>query len=34
MTADYVMVGGFLGSGKTTAMLRLADHFTALGRRV
>jgi Ni2+-binding GTPase involved in maturation of urease and hydrogenase len=32
--ADYVMVGGFLGAGKTTAMLRLAEHFTAGGRRV
>src|SRR5262245_24113820 len=34
MTADYVMVGGFLGAGKTTAMLRLAEHFTNRGRRV
>jgi Ni2+-binding GTPase involved in maturation of urease and hydrogenase len=34
MSADYVMVGGFLGAGKTTAMLRLAEHFTAQGRRV
>jgi G3E family GTPase len=34
MTADYVMVGGFLGAGKTTALLRLADHFAAQGRRV
>jgi G3E family GTPase len=34
MRADYVMVGGFLGAGKTTALLRLAEHFTALGRRV
>ncbi|HYE86959.1 MAG TPA: GTP-binding protein [Vicinamibacterales bacterium] len=34
MIADYVMVGGFLGAGKTTAMLRLAKHFTAQGRRV
>src|ERR671918_202760 len=34
MTADYVMVGGFLGAGKTTALLRLAEHFTAQGRRV
>ena len=24
MSADYIMVGGFLGAGKTTAMLRLA----------
>ena len=34
MTADYVMVGGFLGAGKTTALLRLAGHFTARDRRV
>lgn len=34
MQADYVMVGGFLGAGKTTALLRLAEHFTAQGRRV
>jgi G3E family GTPase len=33
-TADYVMVGGFLGAGKTTALLRLAEHFTDQGRRV
>jgi G3E family GTPase len=32
--ADYVMIGGFLGAGKTTAMLRLAEHLTARGRRV
>ena len=34
MSAEYVMVGGFLGAGKTTALLRLADHFTSQGRRV
>ena len=34
MIADYIMVGGFLGAGKTTAMLRLAEHLTARGRRV
>ena len=34
MRADYVMVGGFLGAGKTTALLRLAEHFTAQGKRV
>ena len=34
MAADYVMVGGFLGAGKTTGMLRLAARFTAAGRRV
>jgi G3E family GTPase len=32
--ADYIMVGGFLGAGKTTALLRLATHLTARGRRV
>ena len=34
MSADYVMVGRFLGAGRTTALLRLAEHFTAQGRRV
>jgi G3E family GTPase len=34
MSADYIMVGGFLGAGKTTAMLRLAEHLTAGGKRV
>jgi G3E family GTPase len=34
MSADYVMVGGFLGAGKTTALLRLAEHLTGRGRRV
>lgn len=34
MKADYIMVGGFLGAGKTTALLRLAEHLTAQGRRV
>ena len=34
MTADYVMIGGFLGAGKTTAVLALAEHLTARGRRV
>jgi G3E family GTPase len=33
-TASYVMIGGFLGAGKTTAMLRFADYLTARGRRV
>jgi G3E family GTPase len=28
------MIGGFLGAGKTTALLRLAEHLTARGRRV
>ena len=30
----YVMVGGFLGAGKTTAMVRLGQHIAATGRRV
>jgi Ni2+-binding GTPase involved in maturation of urease and hydrogenase len=34
MGAEYVIVGGFLGAGKTTAMLRLAEHLTSRGRRV
>src|SRR5262245_4831435 len=34
MKADYIMVGGFLGAGKTTALLRLAEHLTSKGRRV
>lgn len=32
--AEYVMVGGFLGAGKTTALLRMAEHLTAQGKRV
>jgi Ni2+-binding GTPase involved in maturation of urease and hydrogenase len=32
--ADYIMVGGFLGAGKTTALLRMAEYLTARGRRV
>src|SRR3977135_3551703 len=34
MAADYIMVGGFLGAGQTTAMLRLAEYLTSQGRRV
>jgi G3E family GTPase len=34
MSAEYVMVGGFLGAGKTTALLRLAEHLSAQGSRV
>src|SRR4051794_19470626 len=30
----FVMVGGFLGAGKTTAMARLARHYTGRGQRV
>lgn len=32
--ARYIMIGGFLGAGKTTAVARLARHLTAHGRRV
>jgi Ni2+-binding GTPase involved in maturation of urease and hydrogenase len=32
--ARYVMIGGFLGAGKTTAILKLAEHLTAAGQRV
>src|SRR5579859_3374289 len=32
--ARYIMIGGFLGAGKTTAVARLAQRFTAQGRRV
>jgi G3E family GTPase len=34
MKPRYVMVGGFLGAGKTTALLRLANHFREKGQRV
>lgn len=34
MLADYVMIGGFLGAGKTTAVLALAETLTERGRRV
>ena len=30
----YIMIGGFLGAGKTTTMLRLAEMLTARGLRV
>src|SRR5687767_1134640 len=32
--ARYIMIGGFLGAGKTTAVLRLARHLTEQGQRV
>jgi G3E family GTPase len=34
MTAQYVMIGGFLGAGKTTAMVRIAERLTRDGLRV
>ena len=33
-TARYIMIGGFLGAGKTTAMGRLARHLSSQGLRV
>ena len=30
----YIMVGGFLGAGKTTTLGRLAGHYTAQGKTV
>jgi Ni2+-binding GTPase involved in maturation of urease and hydrogenase len=32
--ARYIMIGGFLGAGKTTAVSKLAAHLTARGKRV
>ena len=32
--ARYILVGGFLGAGKTTAILRLAEHLHGQGLRV
>src|SRR5882762_8074885 len=32
--ARYIMIGGFLGAGKTTAVARLAKHLSNLGVRV
>ncbi len=32
--ARYIMIGGFLGAGKTTAMGKLARHLSGLGLRV
>ena len=33
-SARYVMIGGFLGAGKTTAILKLAEHLKNKGKRV
>jgi G3E family GTPase len=33
-TARYIMIGGFLGAGKTTAVLKLARHLRERGQRV
>lgn len=34
MNPVYIMVGGFLGAGKTSTIARLAQHFTSQGKRV
>jgi Ni2+-binding GTPase involved in maturation of urease and hydrogenase len=34
MRAHYVMVGGFLGAGKTTALVRAGEYLAAQGKRV
>ena len=34
MALRYIMVGGFLGAGKTTTLARLARHYTEAGHRV
>lgn len=34
MKPVYIMIGGFLGAGKTTTVSRLANHFIAQGKRV
>src|SRR6478672_9558806 len=31
---QYIMVGGFLGAGKTTAILRLAERMRSQGKRI
>lgn len=33
-TPNYIMIGGFLGAGKSTSVLRLADYLSARGHRV
>lgn len=34
MTPVYIMLGGFLGAGKTTTISRLAKHYLALGKNI
>ncbi len=34
MSMRFIMVGGFLGAGKTTTLARLARHYLSLGHRV
>jgi G3E family GTPase len=33
-SARYLMIGGFLGAGKTTAVLRIAEHLSHAGSRI
>ena len=33
-SARYIMLGGFLGAGKTTSLIHLAKHLQSLGKRV
>ena len=32
--ARYIMIGGFLGAGKTTCVAALAEHLSSSGRTV
>jgi len=34
LTPRYIMIGGFLGAGKTTSMLKAAEYFSSQGLRV
>lgn len=34
MAAKFILIGGFLGAGKSTTVARLAEHFLAMGKRV
>lgn len=34
MSVRFVMIGGFLGAGKTTTISRLAQHYRAQGKRI
>ena len=33
-TIRYLMLGGFLGAGKTTTIARLAQHYTSRGLKI
>ena len=34
MSARFIMIGGFLGAGKTTTLSRLAKYYQSQGKRV